>query len=205
MRVEVYSDVVCPWCYIGERRFGTALERAGIEDVEVVYRPYQLDPAAPAEGIPLTQYLEGRFGPGAAAMQDRVSDAAAEEGVAIDWKAAIAANTFDAHRLLWLADSEGDAGTQRALAEYLFAAHFTRGLDVSDHDVLADLAAETGLDRDRAAAFLASEDGARQVREGIDAAQRMGIRAVPSFVLDGKYLVQGAQPADTFVEVLRQV
>ena len=117
MKVEIYSDVVCPWCYIGERRFARALAAFGGGDVEVVFRPFQLDPAAPTAAEPIARYLERRFGARAGSMLGSVSAAAAAEGITMDWDRALAANTRTAHRLLGLAEREYGAGTQRALAE----------------------------------------------------------------------------------------
>ena len=206
MKVEVYSDVVCPWCYIGERRLATALARMdGDAVVEVVFRPYQLDPSAPAEGEPLKRYLERRYGAVAATMTNRAGAIAEEEGIAVDWDAAIAANTFDAHRLMQHALAEGGPAVQRSLADRLFEAHFVLGLDVGRHETLVALAGEAGLDATRAAELLASDEGVMELRESLDQARRMGIRAVPSMVIDGRYLVEGAQPADTLMEIMHRV
>lgn len=205
MEIEVYSDVVCPWCYIGERRLRRALEAAGAEDVEVVFRPYQLDPDAPAPGIPLTDYLERRYGAVSKAMRDRVSEVGAEEGIGFDWDAAVAANTFDAHRLLRLALEEHGPAVQRTLAEKLFEAHFERGRDVGDPQTLVALAGEAGINEAAARQHLAGGAGAQELREELDGARRMGIRAVPSFVFDGRYLVEGAQPPETLARVIARV
>lgn len=197
MQVEIYSDVVCPWCYIGERRFARALAGfPGAGDVRVAFRPYQLDPDAPAEAVPLSAYLQRRFGPGAAAMQAQVSAAARAEGIEIDWERALAANTRTAHRLMRLAGRAYGEAVQRALAGRLFALHFTRGGDVSDAEQLADAAAEVGMDRARAAEYLASGEGEEALEAEFEAARRLGIRAVPTFVFDGRFAVQGAQPPE---------
>ena len=206
MQVEIYSDIVCPWCYIGERRFARALaELRGGDEVEVVFRPYQLDPTEPTTPRPLLDALRRKFGANAGAMTARVSEAARAEGIEIDWENAIAVNTLPAHRLLWLAGRESGAAVQRALAERLFAAHFTRGEDVGDPETLARLAGEAGLDPSRAAALLAGDEGEREVREAIAHAQRLGVRAVPTFVFDGEYGVQGAQPPELFREVFDEL
>lgn len=204
MKVEIYSDVVCPWCYIGEKRFERALA-AFPEPVEVVFRPFQLDPGAPAEAIPLTRYLERRFGQRMDAMMGHVSEAAAGEGIRIDWESAQAVNTERAHRLMRLAERERGAEVQRALADKLFAAHFTDGFDVGDVETLAELAASVGMDAERVRAHLASEEGVEELRAELAAARELGVHAVPAFVFEGRYVVEGAQSASTFLQVLEKV
>lgn len=206
MKVEIYSDVVCPWCYIGKRRFMRALaDFAGGGDVEVVFRPYQLDPGAPAAPMPLPRYLEQRFGRNGAAMMQHVTDAAATEGITIDWDGALSVNTKTAHRLLRLALLEHGPGVQRELAEQLFAAHFTAGRDISDHALLTQLASEVGMSADRVRAYLESGEGEAELDAELDAARGQGIQSVPTFIFDDKYAVSGAQPAAVFRQVLEEV
>jgi predicted DsbA family dithiol-disulfide isomerase len=206
MKVEIYSDVACPWCLIGKERFERALAAFPVpEGVEVVYRPYQLDPSAPVPGVPLRGYLERRFGPHLAAKMEPVAEAARAEGVTIDFDTALAANTLGAHRLMHLAEREHGSGVQREVAALLFEAHFARGRDIADPEVLADLAAEAGMDRARAMDYLASDEGMYAVRAGIEHARRLGISAVPTFVFEGRYAVQGAQPASVFLQALEAV
>ena len=206
MQVEIYSDVVCPWCYIGERRFAQALGAfAGRDDVAVVFRPFQLDPNAPATPAPLVESLRAKFGANARAMVERVTAVGAGEGIEFRFDDAVAVNTITAHRLLRLAEQEYGAEVQRKLAERLFDAHFTRGQDVSDPGLLATLAAEAGMERARVERYLASDEGLAETREAIDQARALGISAVPSFVFDGQYLVEGGQPAATFAAVLDEV
>ena len=207
MKVEIYSDVVCPWCYIGERRFAKALEVLGASssDVEVEFRPFQLDPSAPDEAIPIAQYLGRRFGAAAGSMQDRVSNVAAGEGITIDWSRAQMANTLNAHRLMRHAREAYDGDVERALVEALFRAHFTDGVDVGDVAQLASIAASVGMDATRAEAWLTSGAGSEEVRAAIADARRVGVQSVPTFVFDGRYAVEGAQPVETFVEVLKEV
>lgn len=205
MKVEIYSDVVCPWCYIGERRFGRALAAFGREgEVEVVFRPYQLDPAAPRTALPLAEYLGRRYGSRAGGMMAQAGAAAAGEGITIDWERALSANTFDAHRLLHLAEREHGPAVQRALARKLFELHFTRGGDVSDPERLVELARFVGMEPERVRAFLGSDEGVREVEAQLDAARRLGIRAVPTFVFDGRFAVEGAQPVSTFLRALEE-
>lgn len=206
MNVEIYSDVACPWCFIGERRFSRALaEFHGASDVDVVFRPFQLDPAAPAAGVPLRDHLAARYGARAAAMLARVSEVASGEGIVMDWDRAIAVNTAAAHRLARLAELEYGAGVQRALMTRLFEAHFTAGGDVADHEQLGAIAASVGMDPDRARRCLDSDEGVRDLDEALAQARRLGIHAVPTFVFDGRYMVQGAQSAAAFHQVLGEV
>lgn len=206
MKVEIYSDVVCPWCYVGERRFESALAQfSGRDDVEIVFRPYQLDPTAPEAGIPLRQYLEHRFGRPAGDMLTRVTENAAGEGITIDWDAAIAANTRNAHRLLGLAEREYGVAMQRKLVDALFDAHFSRGANIGDVETLSNLAESVGIDRARAHAYLAANEGAAELERAFREARELGVNSVPTFVFDELYAVQGAQPTDTFVQVLEEV
>ena len=206
MKVEIYSDVACPWCYIGKRRFDRALAAfAGAADVEVVYRPYQLDPDAPATAYPLVERLEKTFGPGAGAMVQRVTDAGRSEGLDMRFADALAANTLAAHRLMRLAELEYGAAVQHALADRLFEAHFTRGLDIGDREQLTEIAVAAGLDRARVAQYLASDEGVEETRSEIDRARRLGVTAVPTFVIDGRYAIQGGQPAPVLLQALETV
>ena len=204
MKVEIYSDIACPWCYIGKRRFERALA-AYPGEVEVVYRPYQLDPAAPSTARPLTEALAEKFGSRVAALTGSVTEAARGDGITMDFGRALAANTLAAHRLLRLAEHEYGPAVQRALAEALFDAHFSRGADIGDPAVLAGLAAGAGIDEGRASAYLASDEGLAEVQEEIGHARQLGITAVPTFVFDGKYGVQGAQPPSAFLQALEAV
>lgn len=205
MKVEIYSDVVCPWCYIGERRLARALATLPESaQVEVVFRPYQLDPNAPLEAVPLLPYIEQRYGGRAAGMLESVSAAAEGEGISVAWDRALIANTRTAHRLLAWALQEYGSGVQRALAERLFDLYFTRGGDITDVGQLADAAAAAGADPDRARAHLRSDDGTQELEAAFDEARRLGIRAVPTFVIDGHQVVQGAQPVATFVGALEK-
>ncbi len=206
MRVEIYSDVACPWCYIGERRFRRALAAfPGADRVEVVFRSYQLDPSAPEAAVPLKEYLRKRFGGPVDGMLRQVSENAKGEGIEMDWDRALAVNTMTAHRLLRLAERDCGAEAQRALAEKLFEAHFSLGGDVSDPALLADLAESVGMDRERVSAYLASGEGLEETRAEIDRARGLGITAVPTFVFEGRWTIQGAQSASTFLQALEQV
>lgn len=205
MRVEIYSDVVCPWCYIGERRLTRALAAlpAGAQ-VEVVFRPYQLDPQASEDAVPLPEHLARRFGSRVGGMLERVSAAASGEGLSLAWDKALSVNTRTAHRLLMWAEHAYGPGLQRALAERLFAMYFTHGGNITDVEQLAGAAAEAGMDADRARAHLLSDEGMQALEAELAKARGLGISAVPTFIIDGEYVVEGAQPVATFVDILEQ-
>jgi predicted DsbA family dithiol-disulfide isomerase len=208
MRVEIWSDVACPWCYVGTRRFERAVEETGI-DVEVVYRAFELDPTVPVgvESPPLTDYLARKFGDRSRvqAAHARLTDAGAELGIDFRWAGMRRANTFDAHRLLtWALETTGSVA-QRALKTALLRAYFTDGLDVADRGVLADLAAEVGLDRSAADDVLESERYADEVRAERYEAHRNGIAAVPTFVVEGQWMLQGAHDTSAWVKALRHM
>lgn len=205
MKVEIYSDISCPWCYIGEKRFAAALASFRDEEVEVVFRPYQLDPGAPMTPRPLVSALREKFGANVPQMLGRVTEAARGEGIEMRWDDAIAVNTLTAHRLLRLALREYGADVQRALTERLFDAHFTRGDNVADELLLTELAAAVGMDRERTRSYLESGEGLAETREEIGEAQQLGVRAVPTFVFEEQYLVEGGQPSEVFSNVLREV
>jgi predicted DsbA family dithiol-disulfide isomerase len=206
VQVEIWSDVVCPWCYVGMARFERAVELTGAP-VEVVYRAFELDPDVPADGPPLTEYLAAKFGDlsRVRASHARLTSAGADLGIDFRWEGMHRRNTFDAHRLLvWALRTEGPAAQGR-LKRALLQAHFTDGLDVSDHAVLADLAATAGLDRDLAADALASGAEATTVRAEEAAAHENGIAAVPTFVVAGKWMLQGALETDQWVRALTKL
>ena len=206
VEVEIWSDVVCPWCYIGKRRFEAALAQITDEiDVDVAFKPFQLDPtASPGKAGPVIEAYARKFGSRERAQEiiDHVTEVAAESGLEFRLDRALRANTLLAHRLLWLAQTKG---RQIAMNERLLKAYFMDGLDIGDPDVLADCAANVGLDRDEVRAFFDSDAGLSEVRAEIEAAADMEITAVPTFVFDRKWMVPGAQDPDTFATVLRRV
>lgn len=206
MRVDIWSDVVCPWCYLGTRRFGEAVERLDGPEVEVVHRAFELDRGVPPEGQDLAEYLARKFG-GAqrvAMTHDRLARAAADVDVDFRWDGKRRVNTFDAHRLAaWALDTAG-AQAQNELHQRLFRAYFTDNRDLADHAVLAELAGETGLDADRATEILATDAYAEAVRADERQAGEMDIHAVPTFVIEGRWAIPGAQDIDTFVELLER-
>ena len=204
MKVEIWSDVVCPWCYIGKRHFETALAAFGHRDhVEVVWRSFELDPSAPPERqgdyagrlaskyrVPVSE---------ARAMIERMTAAGQRSGLEMRFDIARPGNTFDAHRLLHLA---AERGLQEALKERLLAATFTEGAPIGDRETLAGLAVEAGLDGDEARSVLATDRYADQVRADERATAVYGIDAVPFFLLDDAYGVPGAQKPDVLLEAL---
>ena len=206
MKIDIYSDVACPWCYIGQARFERAIDAfAGAEHIEVRYRPYQLDPRAPMEAEPMYDYLARRFGAQARGMAAQVIGIAQGEGLTMDYERGLTVNTLNAHRLLSLVERERGAEAQRRLMRRLFDAHFAEGRDVGDPRVLAELAADVGLDQDATRNYLESDEGTREVREEIADAQRLGVNAVPTYVFDDKYIVEGAQPTELFVQALQTI
>jgi predicted DsbA family dithiol-disulfide isomerase len=208
MKVEIYSDIACPWCYIGKKRFERALASFPDKDrVEVVYRPFQLDPnlpSDPSQAIPSPQYLQARFGPGFRQKVEPVVQLAAAEGIDFNFDQVLEINTMDAHRLLWLAAEEGEA-VQVRVKEGLFKAHFSDGLNIGDRDVLVKVATEAGLEADKVRAYLESDAGRDEVKTATRQGQEMGISGVPTFVFEGQWSVSGAQESDTFLKVLTQV
>lgn len=206
LTVEIWSDVVCPWCYIGKRRFETAAAELRDEvDLQVVYRPYQLDPtASPGTSQPVIEAYAKKFGGHERANEiiAHVTEIAAGEGLTFHMDKALRANTLLAHRLLLLAEGTGQ---QYELKERLLKAYFCDGLDIGDPDVLADCAAEVGMKRDSVRAFLDSNDGVTEVQAMLRVAAESEITAVPTFVFDGRWSVPGAQDAETFVNVIRRL
>jgi len=209
IRVEIWSDVVCPWCYIGKRRFDSAVELLDGEiDLEVVYRPYQLDPtASPGKSQPVIEAYAKKFGgpDQARAIIERVTAEAAGEGIEFHMERALRANTLLAHRLLWLAELPGSPVDQPVLKERLLQAYFVDGLHIGDPEVLADCASEVGFPRRDVLDFLESDGGQSEVAAYLEQAADSGIAAVPTFVVDGQWAIPGAQDADTFVNVLRRL
>lgn len=206
MRVEIYSDMVCPWCFIGKRRWEKAIEIAGYANqIQVTWRPFQLNPTMPKSGMDRRTYLEAKFG-GAEArreIEERLAKAGVADGIMFAFdRIERTPNTFEAHRLMWFAHQHKK---QDDLAEGLFHAYFSEARDIGDGQTLVDIAEEIGLDRDATRQFLASDQGVEVVREEEAAGHGLGIRGVPYFVLNGTYAISGAQPPDIFVSALQKV
>jgi predicted DsbA family dithiol-disulfide isomerase len=209
--VEVWSDVVCPWCFIGKRRFERAVADVADEiEVRWTYRPYQLDPtASPGKATPVIEGYAKKFGGPERAAQiiEQVTAVAAGEGLEFRMDRALRANTLLAHRLLWLTEATGH---QHAMKERLLQAYFHDGLDIGDPGVLAGCAADIGLEREAVRAFLDSDDGVAEVQTMLQFAAEHEITAVPTFVIAGapggqSWMVPGAQDAEVFASVLRRL
>lgn len=207
MTVEIWSDVVCPFCYIGKRRFEEALKDfQQKENVEIVWRSFQLDPdAAPAPGTSLNQYLAARKGISieeARQMNDYVTNTAAAAGLDFQLSKAVIGNTLHAHRLLHLAKEHH---VQHAVKEALLKAYFTEGKNINDTSVLQSIATAAGIPAATASAVLNSEQFVQDVQQDQLRAQQIGVRGVPFFVFNNKYAVSGAQATTVFTEVLQKV
>jgi predicted DsbA family dithiol-disulfide isomerase len=206
MQVEIWSDIACPWCYIGRRRFEKALAQfEGRSQVEVTWRSFELDPNAPREYAgTVYDLVTQRYGASrekVEALHRRVTALAAEEGLDYHFERAHPVNSFDAHRLIHLAAHHHLQGEMK---ERLQRAYFTEGLVISDQGTLAQLAAEVGLDADETRRMLESDAYAAAVRADERRAQALGCDGVPFFVFDERYAVSGAQPVATFVAALER-
>ena len=206
MQVEIWSDVVCPWCYIGKRRFEAALANFKQRDqVEVVWKSFELDPHAPSTSEDtLNQMLARKYGMSeekAAAANQRVTILAAQEGLDYHLDQAHPGNTFDAHRLIHFAASRGLQGEMK---ERLMHAYFSEGQPIGDRETLVKLGAEVGLDAEEARAVLAGNEYSDEVNADKREASLLGISGVPFFVIDEKYGISGAQPTELFQQALEQ-
>ena len=206
LRVDVYSDVVCPWCLVGKRRLEAAIGLLGDDArVNVTWRPFQLNPAMPREGIDRQEYRARKFGSLARSEALDAQLAAVGREVGLDFRfdrIARTPNTFDAHRLLWLAR---ERGVQDAVSESLFRAYFVEGRDIGHHAVLADVVAGAGLDRDEVARVLAGNEGAAQVADEEAEGRALGIEGVPFFVINQAYGISGAQAPEYLAAAFREI
>ena len=207
LTIVIYSDLICPWCYIGRRRLGQALQLVGLsEPPSIVWRPFQLNPDLPKSGLDRRAYRTAKFGnwERSQAMDRRVTETGETLGLVFDYdRVLVTPNTINGHRLLWWAGVL--RSPQDALAEVLFRAYFSEGRDLGEIEVLADAAAEVGLSRERALLFLQSDDGRQEVLAEEREARRLGIDAVPFFLLNGIFAFAGAQPPQAFVKAFREV
>lgn len=205
--VDVVSDVVCPWCYVGQKRLEAALASVSDVQVELRWRPYQLDPSIPRGGMDRKQYMLAKFGSEERLREihDRIAEAGREAGIdfAFD-RITVSPNTLDAHRVLRWAGPLGN-GIQNRLARRLFQLYFEEGQNIGDHRVLAGAARDAAMDVAVVEALLPTDADAQEVTKEIETAQRMGIRGVPCYLLEGKYAVMGAQDPAVLADAIRQV
>lgn len=205
MQIEIYSDVACPWCFIGERRLARALAARPEIRAEWHWRPFQLQPGMPEGGIPWAEFAERKFGglERAGAAFGQVIAAGEEEGITFDFvRMPKAPNTRDAHRLIRHA---AERGREWPVAEGLFAAYFSEARDITDREELVAIAAAAGLDADEARSFLASDAGVAAIDASQGEAHERGVQSVPLFVFNGRYALAGAHQLEVFHEVFEVV
>jgi len=206
LHIDVVSDVVCPWCFIGQKRLDKAVAAVPEVSVEIRWRPFQLDPTIPAEGKDRKQYMLAKFG-NAEKLREihaRIEALGAAEGIDFDFEAiTVSPNTLDAHRVLrWAANG---AEVQGRLARRLFQLYFEEGKNIGDHAVLIEAAREAGMDAPVVEAMLATDADRDEVLNEAATASRMGITGVPCFLFESKYAVMGAQDTDTLADAIRQI
>lgn len=207
MKIDIYADLVCPWCWIGKHRFNQALALLGDELplLDIRWQPFQLEPDADATPVPLRQALERKFG-GAertAQLLAQTQATARAEGLAMDFgQEQVRVTTLPAHRLMWLA---GQHGVQDAVGEALFRAHFEHGRNLADTSVLAEAGVAGGLAAGDVEQMLSSERGLPEVQQALEHAKALGISSVPTFVVDGRWALQGAQPPEEIAKALRRI
>jgi predicted DsbA family dithiol-disulfide isomerase len=205
--VDVVSDVVCPWCFIGQKRLDKAIAAADGIDVHIRWRPFQLDPTIPAEGVDRHDYMIGKFGSDQriGEIHARIEPLGEAEGISFAFDAIkVAPNTLDAHRVIRWAGAAGE-DVQNRLVRRLFQLNFEEGVNIGDHAALTEAAREAGMDASVVETLLPTDADVEAVRTEIATASRMGITGVPCFLIEGKYAVMGAQDADTLADAIRQV
>jgi predicted DsbA family dithiol-disulfide isomerase len=212
MRIEIFSDVICPWCFIGKRRFETAISRLrdrGVDvQVDYMFRPFQLDPTAPTDSpTPAKDAYAKKFGGPERATEilDHVTSVAAQDDITFNMDIAVRANTFLAHRLLSYALKQHGAAVQIPLKERIMDAYFTDGKNIGDIDVLADCAESAGIDRTEAHTFLSGDELVDEVRSEIAEAAEYGVTAVPTFIINGQWSVPGAQDVEMFERIIERI
>ena len=206
IKIDVVSDVVCPWCYIGKRRLEKALDELSDQyEFDVEYQPFELNPDAPKEGLNHKEYLVKKFGSEGKYKQitDQVTQTAAEEGLKFDFsKQERSPNTRDAHRIIYLAKAEGK---QLQVKEELMKAYFEEGIDLTKAENLIAVAVKAGLDEAKVKGWLASDEGLEEVQLSEQMNYQRGISGVPFYIINNKYGVSGAQPTEAFIEMLIKV
>lgn len=205
VNLDIMSDPICPWCYIGKSKLDQALSQAPDHPFTIQWHPYQLNPDMPAQGMDRREYLETKFGgqENAIKVYSKIAQAAEDEGLEIDFAAIKRTpNTLNAHRLIHWA---GQEGVQTAVVSRLFVAYFKEGLDIGDSEILADIAKSTGMDRDVTLRLLLGNGDADDIR-GRDAhSRKMGVTGVPTFIVANQHVLTGAQPADVWSKVISEI
>lgn len=205
LTISIFSDIVCPWCYIGKRRMEKAVDMGdGNFDVQADWLAFELNPQMPGEGLPRKEYLTKKFGSleKLHGLDAQVAAAAEGEGIPFDLsRIEVTPNTFDAHRMVWVARRQG---CQDEVVENLFSAYFCEGRDIGDRQVLLHIARDSGLGDINEKDLFEGEDSLRAVTEEKDLASALGIQSVPSFLINQKYLVSGAHPPETLYSLLDQ-
>lgn len=204
IRVDIVSDIVCPWCYIGKRRLEKAIEDTQSScTLQVIYHPFQLDPSVPLTGIDFSTYMENRFGGDFVQKFRQVEQAAQTVGLDFDFeKLPKSINTFTLHRLLTISLQEG---IQVALKEALMKAYFVDRIDLSKDEVLVELMEAFGWSATKTLDILHSDEGSDEVKEEMHYFRQQGVTGVPFFIFDKKYAVSGAQPSEVFTEILEKL
>ncbi len=208
INIDIVSDVMCPWCYIGKKRLEEAVKSLPDElDIDIRWRPYQLDPTLPKEGKDRQQYLDEKFGGSERAKEiySAILDAGHEDNIAFNFNGIkVSPNTLDAHRIIRWAASEAP-GVQDRLVDLLFKAYFIDGKNIGDNAVLLDAAEAAGMDRSITESLLIGTADCLEVEQEIEVARKMGVTGVPCFILDNKYAVMGAQASDVLANAIRDV
>ena len=202
MQIDIVSDTVCPWCFIGKRRIERAMALRPDVKFDVTWRPYRLDPSIPREGVDRRAYLKAKFGdsPRTSAMGDAIRSEGASEGIAFAFdKIAKSPNTLDSHRLIRWAAS---AGVQNDVVDRLFQAYFLEGQDIGSSAVLSEVADNAGMDGDLVAKLLAGDADLESVEREVGLANEMGITGVPTFIFDSKFMISGAREAELLVRII---
>jgi len=205
IKLDIISDPICPWCAIGKAKLERALAERPEHKFEIEWHPFQLNPDMPAEGMDRREYLEVKFGgkEGAISVYSQIADAAQEIGVTVNFEKIMRTpSTLDAHRLIYWAGIEG---VQTAVVSKLFTAYFEDGYDISDHQVLMDIAASAGIDREKIGELLVQDIDRENIRKRDKNAREKGVRGVPCFIVDNHYVVQGAQSAEMWLGVIDEI
>jgi len=204
MKLDIVSDTVCPWCYVGKRRLDKALDKVGRDTFDIMWRPFQLDPFIPAEGVDRKSYLRAKFGSDAMlkASASPIRSAGADENIPFDFEAIkTSPNTLDSHRLIRWAHS---AGCQDRVVELLFKAYFEDGKNIGDRNVLVGVAEEAGMDGGLVADLLSKDADIDLVRREDGLAREMEIHGVPTFIIDNRFAISGAQDPEVLIHFIER-